>query len=65
MQSELSTIEVFNLLNGRYDAFLRTGGFSKEGGPFDVQAHNAVLETLKDAVDKFTEGRLQVVVSVK
>lgn len=61
MQSELTGIEIFNLLSSRYEEFLRSGAFTSFGSPADVYAHNAVIETLKDAVSSFSEGRLEVV----
>lgn len=58
--SKLTTEEIFKLLQDRFHEFNSLSGFSPEGAPYDEQAHNAVIATLKDAVESFSMGRLEV-----
>lgn len=60
MKSELTTNELFNLLNTRYEAYLRSGGKNLIGNPIDAKAYNALSSTLRDLVESFYEGRLVV-----
>lgn len=60
MNIQLTTEEIFKLLQDRFSTF-NYNGFSLEGKPYDYEAHNAVIATLKDAVESFSMGRLQVV----
>lgn len=62
MSIQLSTQEVFKLLQTRYDYFETYAGFSESGSPYDAQAHNEVIDALKATVESFSQGRLQVVV---
>lgn len=62
MSIQLSTQEVFKLLQARYDYFEVYSGFSENGSPNDAEAHNDVVDVLKAAVESFSQGRLQVVV---
>lgn len=60
MNTQLSTEEIFKLLQDRFNTF-NFSGFSSQGAQYDEEAHNAVIATLKDAVKSFTMGRLEVV----
>lgn len=60
MNSGLTTEELFKLLQDRYNTF-NFSGFSPQGNPYEEQAHNAVIATLKDVVESFSAGRLKVV----
>ncbi len=61
MNTQLTTEELFKLLQDRYNNFTTYSGFSPEGSPYDELAHNAVIAALKAAVESFSMGRLQVV----
>lgn len=64
MNSQLTTEEIFKLLQDRFSIFNQSG-FSSEGFPYDEEGHNAVIATLKDAVESFSMGRLQVTTKVR
>lgn len=64
MNSELTTEELFKLLQDRYNNFTTYSGFSLEGKPYDEELHNGVIATLKATVESFSMGRLQVVPKV-
>lgn len=64
MNSVLTIEETFKLLQDRFNTF-NFSGFSSEGKPYDSDAHNAVIATLKDAVESFSMGRLQVAHKVR
>ena len=60
MKTELNTNELFNLLISRYNEYIMTGAKACNDIPLDAKAHNAVIATLKDFVENFSEGRLEV-----
>lgn len=62
---KLNEQEVFLLLGNRYESFLKTGGWSINDAPYDADAHNAVIHALREFVDSFSKGRLEVVVKEK
>lgn len=61
----LNEYEVFAILKSRYDTFIRYGSWSSSKTPYDADAHNAVIHALKEFVDSFSQGRLEVVVKEK
>lgn len=62
---KLDEYEVFAILKSRYDTFIRSGSWSSSKTPYDADAHNAVIHALKEFVDSFSQGRLEVVVKEK
>ena len=62
---KLDEYEVFSILKSRYDTFIRSGAWSSSKAPYDADAHNAVIHALKEFVDTFSQGRLEVVVKEK
>lgn len=64
MNTQLTTEEIFKLLQDRFNTF-NFSGFSSQGTPYDEEAHNNVIATLKDAVESFTMGRLHVTTKVR
>lgn len=61
----LNEYEVFAILKSRYGTFIRSGAWSSSKAPYDADAHNAVIHALKEFVDAFSQGRLEVVVKEK
>lgn len=58
MQAKLTTEEIFGLLMNRFYDYSNT----KQAGSI---AHNATIDILKDFVESFSEGNLEIVVKRK
>lgn len=58
MNTKLSTEELFSLLSNRFYEERQT----RSSANYTGHAYKAVIDTLRDFVEEFSEGRFQVIV---